>query len=273
MSLVTTIIEVGKRNSPIHALNPLAKATWMILMIIVPIIITNPVILAPLIVWTLIMAAIARVWKELIKVIRILYPLLIGFIVIVWPFFYPHGEPLIQLSFIRITVDGIIYALAAGVRIITAVTICMLFTMTTDMADLASSLAQFVQEKFRASYTFPFMIVSSFKFLPEFLAVYATVRESFMSRAVEFEKGSLVERIKKHVPLFVPIILISLDKAKNMTIALELRGFGARDKRTFLKPNMFKKSDYLLILMSVIVLAICIYIRLATNFWTVFFWR
>jgi len=272
MSLVLHMLEMGKRKSPIHALNPLAKMLWWASIIIIPIIITNPIILLLVTFWTLALSAIARIGKELVRTIKILYPLLIGFIVIIWPLFYPHGEPLLQFSFIKVTTDGIIYALAAGLRIVTAVTACLFFTMTTDIADLASATAQFAQEKLHVSYTLPFLIVSSFKFLPEFIATYATVKESFMSRAVEFEKGGFVERIRKHVPLFIPIILSSLEKAKNMTIALELKGFRAREKRTFYKPSTFKGRDYLFAFSGVLALAICLYIRIMTNFWSVFFW-
>lgn len=274
MSFVTEVIEIGKTESPIHRLNPVVKSIWWICLIIVPIIITNPVILALITVWVFIMSYIARILKSLLKIIKIVYPMLIGFIVIVWPFFYPYGENvLIQTPFIRITWDGIIYALAMGLRIVTAVTVCFFFVMTNDIGDLASSLGQFAQKNFKISYTFPLMIISSFKFLPEFMAVYATVKEAFMSRAVEFEKGSISQRIKTYIPVFITIVLSSLEKAKNMAIALELKAFGAKKERTFLKPNVYSKADYLFAISGIITLILSIYISFWTSWGTVFFWR
>jgi energy-coupling factor transport system permease protein len=274
MSLVTEILEIGKTESPIHSLNPVAKSIWWLCLIIVPIIITNPIILALITLWVFIMSYMAHILRSLARIVRIIYPTLIGFIVVVWPFFYPYGENvIIQTYFIKVTWDGIIYALAMGLRIVTAVTLCFFFVMTNDIGDLASSLGQFAQKNFKVSYTVPLMVISSFKFLPEFMAIYATVKEAFMSRAVEFEKGSISQRIKAYIPVFITIILSSLDKAKNMAIALELKAFGAKKERTFLKPNVYSKMDYLFAISGVVTLILSIYIRFWTKWGTVFFWR
>ena len=70
MSLVLHMPEIGKRESPIHTLNPLAKMLWWVSVIIIPIIITNPIILLLVTFWTLVLSAIARIGKELVRTIK-----------------------------------------------------------------------------------------------------------------------------------------------------------------------------------------------------------
>lgn len=270
MRIVDIVVDAAKRDSPFHLLNPLVKAIWWICLIIVPIIITNPVFLSVVLILVLGMTKMARIGREFVKVVKIAYPLLVAFIIVVWPFFYRAGTPILGGL---ITIDGVIYALAMGLRIITSVTICLFFVMVTDMTDLACSVGQFTQEHLGLSYTGPFMVISSFKFLPESFAHFSNIKDSFACRGQKFDTGGLVQRIKAYVPIFIPLILTFLDKAKQMAIALQLKGFGAEKKRTFLKPNVYTWKDYFFMSMGIFILAVAIYFKVRTNLSGVFFWR
>jgi energy-coupling factor transport system permease protein len=270
MRIADIVMYSAKKDSPFHRLNPLTKAIWWICIIIVPIIITNPVFLLAILLLILGLIKWARIGKDFFNVVKIAYPLLVGFIILVWPFFYRQGTPILGGI---LTIDGIIYALAMGLRIITSVTGCLFFVMTTDMADLACSAGQFVQEKFGISFTVPFMVISSFKFLPESFATFSNIKDSFACRGQKFDTGGLVQRIKAYVPVFIPLILSFLDKAKQMSIALQIKGFGAEKKRTFLKPNVFTWKDYLFLIIGFLIIAAAFCLRFQTNLFDVFFWR
>lgn len=257
------MLETAKQRSPIHQINPIAKMVWVLCMVIIPILVTNPYILILLtfIVW--LMAPLAGITRKLYSLLIKTYPVMVGFIMLMWPFFYRGGtHVLIPLGITTITLEGIIYALAMGLRIVLAVTACTFFVMVTDIMDLASAIGELLQRWFKASFTYPLMIISSFKFLPEFMADFVTIQESFMSRGSELDKGSLAQRIRKTVPLFIPLIDSTLKKAQNIAIAMQLKAFGISKQRTFFKQHPWGLRDIVFMLFGILCLLLAIYARI-----------
>jgi energy-coupling factor transport system permease protein len=81
------------------------------------------------------------------------------------------------------------------------------------------------------------------------------------SRGLELDKGPILKRIKNYVPIITPLIIGSIRMAEELAIAIESRGFGYGE-RTFLKEISFRKIDYFVIIVSIIILMLGIYIRI-----------
>lgn len=263
MAAVLDMLETAKAESPIHNLDPRAKALWWLFLIICPIVTTNPLVLLGLTLWLWLMAPIAGIGRKMYRLLAAVYPVMVGFIILTWPFFYkgqPDDHYLINWLFIHLSIEGIVYALAMGLRIVMALTACTFFVMVTDLMDLAGALGELMQ-KIGISYTFPLMILSSFKFLPEVSGDFITIQESFRSRALDLEQGNLWERMKKIAPVAIPLIDSTLRHASNIAIALELKAFGAVKKRTFYVQHKIRLRDVLFILTGVAALGLCVYLR------------
>jgi len=52
---------------------------------------------------------------------------------------------------------------------------------------------------------------------------YKSIKEAHTSRGLELDKGSLIKRVKSHIPLLLPLLIRSIDSAEKMVLALELR--------------------------------------------------
>lgn len=248
---VLTMMEAAKRKSGVHSLNPLSKGFFCACMIAIPIITINPYVslLTLAVVWLLAMPANLKdiFYTTMLKT----YPVMLTFILIIWPFFFSKGEiVLIDFSFIHITLEGIYFAIAQGLRIAVAITGCLYFVMVTETVDFANALGMVLQ-KFRISFTVPFMLTTSFKFLPEFLSNYNTIKEAFLTRAFQLDKGGFIQRLKNFIPLFIPLIDSSLGKSQNIAAAMQLRAFGYTRKRTFFTRYPFRIGDALLILLCI----------------------
>lgn len=260
MASVLQMMETAKTDSPIHRLNPLAKALWLLCIIIIPIVTFNPFITLPIIALIWLLAIPAKIREAFYSNLLKTYPVLIGFIVIIWPFFYKDGtHSLVNLGFIQITLEGIYFALAQGLRIAVAVTGCLFFIMVTDIMDLASALGAMLQRRFKISFTIPLMLISSFKFLPELMTNFDAIRQAFLTRGFELDKGGLGERIKKFVPLFIPLIDTTLSKAQHIATAMQLKAFGIKKERVFFVEYKVRPADYLFVLMGVLIVAFAIW--------------
>jgi len=248
---VLTMMEAAKRDSCIHRLNPLSKMIFCICMIAIPIITINPYVSLILLAVLWILPLPAKLQDIFYPTMIKLYPTMLILLLIIWPFFYPHGEHvLIHFGVIHITLEGLFFAVAQALRIAVAITGCMYFVMVTEIIDLSSVLGRALQ-KVGISYTVPFMITTSFKFLPEFLGTYSTISESFRARAFQLDKGSILQRLKNFIPLFIPLIDTSLGKAQNIASAMLLRAYGSKKKRTYYTVYSFGIGDLLFILMSI----------------------
>ena len=270
MAFVLQMLEMGKLKSPIHELDPRAKLLWWLGMIIVPILVTNPFILLAFTVWIWIMAGFARVARRMYQFLIITYPVMIGFIMFTWPFFYPASEGqryLFQWGILHWSLEGTIYAVAMGMRIILALTACTFFVMTTDLMGLASALGEFLQNKLGISYMYPLMVISSFKFLPELSGDYLTITDSFRSRAMDIDTGSIAQRFRKTIPVAVPLIDSMLRRAMRISIALELKAFNVDSKeRTFYDQYYFRGKDVLFALSGLLAIGlsvVAIYLNVA----------
>ena len=200
MTFVLQMLETGKEVSPIHKLDPRAKLLWWICLIIVPILVTNPIVLFAITILIWVFAGIGGVARRMYSFLIVSYPIMIGFIMFTWPFFYaatPDQHFLFNWSIFHASWEGIFYAFAMGMRIVMALTACIFFVMTTDLMDLAGSVGEFLQNRFGVSYMFPLMIISSFKFLPEMSGDYLTITDVFRSRALDIDTGSIAERFRK----------------------------------------------------------------------------
>jgi energy-coupling factor transport system permease protein len=266
MAFVLQMLEMGKRKSWYHRLNPNAKLLWWICMIVVPILITNPLVLFAITIWIWLMSFGAGIGRQMYKFLIVSYPIMVGFIVITWPFFYaatPDQHYLFNWTIFHFSLEGFIYALAMGMRIVMALTACTFFVMTTDLMDLASSLGEFMQNKLKISYMYPLMVISSFKFLPELSGDYITIVDAFKSRALNMETGTFSQRLRKIVPVAIPLIDSMLRRAQRIAIALELKAFNSANKsRTFYKHHPFRIKDGFFVFTGLLAIAVSVAVNL-----------
>jgi energy-coupling factor transporter transmembrane protein EcfT len=65
MAFVLQMLEMGKRLSWYHSLNPNAKLLWWMCLIVVPILITNPFVLLGMTLWIWFMSFGAGIAKQM----------------------------------------------------------------------------------------------------------------------------------------------------------------------------------------------------------------
>ncbi|MEM4536163.1 MAG: energy-coupling factor transporter transmembrane component T [Nitrososphaerota archaeon] len=84
---------------------------------------------------------------------------------------------------------------------------------------------------------------------------YKSIKEAHTSRGLELDKGSLVKRIRSHIPLLIPLIIKSIDNAEKLVLALELRP-SIMNRR---KSKPLRLQDTVMIIGCVIVLLFMAY--------------
>ena len=97
--------------------------------------------------------------------------------------------------------------------------------------------------------------------VPTISASIYTISQAQRSRGLDLESGNVLERIKKYVPLLIPVFISTIRSTNVFGMALESKGFGARDDRTFYLKMEMKKRDFITLAFTVVVVVFCLYIN------------
>ena len=85
------------------------------------------------------------------------------------------------------------------------------------------------------------------------------------SRGVEFDQGSLMQRMKAVVPILVPLFISAFNRAEEMATAMEARGYRGAEGRTKYRQLAYSPADRQ-VAWALLVLTLAL---LASRFWPV----
>ena len=114
----------------------------------------------------------------------------------------------------------------------------ILFLSVTRIEEFAYALT-----RLGLPYKVGFTMTMAFRLVPVFVDAAATVVQAQRCRGLDFERGSLWQRVRRYVPVIVPVFMGALRRADQMAMALDARGFQAERTRTVLQPYRFTRRD------------------------------
>jgi energy-coupling factor transport system permease protein len=143
-------------------------------------------------------------------------------------------------------------ALSVAFRIWSMIFVALIFLSTTTDTDVILALA-----KLRLPFTLCFLFSLSLRSVLIFSDDWRTILEAYWSRGVDVNKGSLIQRLSNYVSVVIPLIVITLNKVKEVDFAAESRGFklGVRN-RTYIDRFRWTSADSFITAGSVLAIAI-----------------
>lgn len=182
------------------------------------------------------------------KIVSKVFPLIAFSFTIIATVFLIHGlfnqanqNVLFHLGPLRFYREGLGYAAGVGLNILNMLLAFAVFVLSTKPSELVDDL-----EQIGFSPRFGYMISSVFQIIPQMLGTMNTIMDAQRSRGMETE-GNLFVRAKAFIPLIAPVVSSSLINTRERAIALEVRGFGSREKKTFLTDRKMRGGEKTLI--------------------------
>jgi energy-coupling factor transport system permease protein len=175
---------------------------------------------------------------------------------IIWTLFFRGGEALFTWGPIRISVAGLHFALGMAIKLDTFLGVGIAFLSTTKIEEFAYALT-----RVGMPYKLGFTMTLAFRLVPVFVDAAATVVQAQRCRGFNFDEGNLLQRMRRYVPVIVPVFMGALRRADGMAMALEARGFQARTQRTAFEHFPFRTSDGVALCVAIAVAAL--YVALA----------
>jgi energy-coupling factor transport system permease protein len=241
-----------ENDSFVHKLDPRAKLLAMFCSFVAAVLMTQPLFGLAVTVIVLIWGALAGALGNLKRVRLILITIFI-MSVVMWSLFTRTGETL----FLFIKTEGLIMGLSSGIRIVTMITAGLIFLSTTRVEEISLGLV-----KIGLPYQVGFAFSSAIRLLPTFIGAGATISQAQRSRGLDLETGSFTERIRKYIPLLVPIFLSAIRSTDQLARALESKGFGARPKRTFYRVIGFGPAEYAVSVLFILVAVAAVWLSI-----------
>lgn len=216
------------RDSILHRIDPINKLLYILVAIAIPILVPTLNVAFICMFFSLLLLGIGKVLKKSLPVYGFVFLVLIT-VIVIQGLFHPTNETLLltvgPVIFYR---EGFLFALMITFRVINIVGAFLLLVLTTKPSDLVEGLV-----RRGLSPRFGYVLGSVFQIIPEMMSTMKTITNAQRSRGLETE-GNLRVRVKAFLPLIGPVVLSSLIHVKERAMALEVRGFNAKGKKTFL---------------------------------------
>ena len=146
------------------------------------------------------------------------------------------------------------FGIARGIEFFVRMGIILMMGML-----LANSSQQEVTQaliQFKMPYELAFMATLGARFLPILKDEFVDSLNSLMLRGIEVKKLKFKQKLSVYTYILTPVVSNSILKAKDLSIAMELRGFRVMDKRTSFRTLKFCRADIFIITLSLFFLSI-----------------
>ena len=236
-------------DSIIHRLDPRAKLLISTTFLLITLIYVEVTVTTIIVATEALLAAISGIMRRWIKTVYGSIP----FIVAVFLMNY----------LIRMLIPGqlptqmILYeSFAAAYRLIALLASFSIFFLTTTPEEIGMTLT-----KLRIPYMYVFAFISAIRFTPILAEELQTIMDSQRSRGLELDKGNPLTRLRRYIPILVPLIVNVLRRSYELAEAMEVKCFGASKKRTYLKELKLRPKDLAVIVLALASIAISIYFK------------
>ena len=148
----------------------------------------------------------------------------------------------------RLTAEQLFYQLNVTLKYFAIVPVALIFFLTTEPGEFASSL-----NAIKVNYKIAFAVSLSLRYIPDVQRAYREISQAQQARGVDISKKAPIKaRLAGLLTIMFPLVFSSLDRIELISNAMELRGFGRMKKRTWYSARSFSKWDYLVVGISVL---------------------
>jgi energy-coupling factor transport system permease protein len=155
-----------------------------------------------------------------------------------------------------LTQEQVFYIITKMVKYASVVPLGMIFLLTTNPSEFASSLNR-IGTPYKASYA----VALTLRYFPDIQRDYRDISQAQQARGLDLSrKAKFVNRMKNSLLIVIPLIFSSLDRIELISNAMDLRGFGKSKSRTWYTAQKFNRQDILALTVSALIFigSICV---------------
>lgn len=240
-------------NSFIHRLDPRTKITTFLLTFVAILLFEDPMWMLPVAFLIILQLVVAGALAN-IRRIRYLFFVLTISSMVLWNFFSNGVTPLFWVF----EVESFAFAVARTMLMLLMISAGVILISTTRNEELVLGMI-----RMGMPYRVGFAISTALRLVPTITSSAVTISQAQRSRGLDLDSGGIVERLRKFLPLLVPVFISSIRNTNIFGMALESKGFGAREVRTFYLNLQMRTADYLVLGFSILFMLASVGARIA----------
>jgi len=247
-----SILQYVDGDSFFHRMDPTIKFIWTFVISFLAFAVMNPFFLAILfVVQMLIIRVLAGLpFRSLGKRAWIAFgPALMFFIF--YTFLYPEGKGvLLDLGIVKVSVEGMMYGAAIGLRFPISVLMAIVFVLTTDSRKFVYSLIQVL--KIPPKYAYVLMV--ALRTFPLAEEEFHNIIDAQTIRGMDAHAKGIRKRIERIRLIIIPLMArIFKGNLEQMAMAMDSRAFEAYDKMTFIEECKPSKWDLAFLILWIVI--------------------
>lgn len=244
-------------DTVIHRLDPRTKILAVLVYIVITFCVQSFVGYAVLAVFVCGCVALSKIPP--VTVVKGLKPIML-FIVITGLFnlFLTSGEVVWQLGFLKITKEGIRFAVFMVLRLTFLILGTSLLTLTTSPISLTDGMESLLRPFKKIgvpAHELSMMMSIALRFIPTLMEETDKIMKAQAARGADFENGSLIQRAKAMVPILVPLFISAFRRADELATAMECRCYRGGENRTRLYELRYARCDAFAALVTLAMIA------------------
>jgi energy-coupling factor transport system permease protein len=233
-----TIGQYFPTGSFLHKLDPRSKIILVLCYLVLIFACRNFFGLGLIVALTLLFVAVSKVsFKLIFKGLKSIV-LIIIFTSLLQLFYNDKGDILLEFWKIKITTGGVFTAIFMAVRICCLILVSSLLTYTTSPTLLTDAIERLLSPLNKIHvpvHTLAMMMTIALRFIPTLIEEIDHIMSAQKARGASLDTGSLTERAKALIPIFVPLFINSFRRAFDLAFAMECRCYHGGAGRTRLR--------------------------------------
>lgn len=174
---------------------------------------------------------------------------------------YGTSHPFGRVFGVSLTWEQLFYQVTKFFKYASVVPLGMIFLLTTNPSEFASSLNG-VGVHYKAAYA----VALTLRYFPDVQRDYNDINLAQQARGLELsKKAKFIDRFKNSLLIVIPLIFSTLDRVEMISNAMDLRGFSKSRTRTWYTARKLNRQDALAIIVSALVFAVSFGVSIFIN--------
>lgn len=227
----------------LQSFHPAAVLVYFLVLLVLSLLYDNPLyLLSLLFLLALLINGVdgMEAWEGFLKVgvfmtlvVMVVNPLVIrAGATIIW-----HGPAVPFLGRLDISMEAIYFGAVSGLRLLVIMSIFCLYNLMVNPDNVLNLFS-------RAAGKSALMVALATRMFPAMVRDLKRIKEVMQLRGVDFEEGSLWERVKKYSVLYNVMLLSSLEGSMEIAESMQARAYGS-GRRSVYSRKLLRPRDYL----------------------------
>lgn len=237
-------------NSLLHKLDPRAKIIILIVYIVTLFLCKNFFSLGVLFAASVVAVIVSKIsFRTVLKGLKAIIVIIV-FTSVLQIFYNNEGyilwKPFENREF-AVTTGGVYTAVFVTIRIVSLILASSLLTYTTSPTMLTDAIERLLSplKVFKINiHSFAMMMTIALRFIPTLIEEVDIIMSAQKARGANLETGTIKERAKALIPVFVPLFVNSFRRAVDLAFAMECRCYSGDGKRTRMRVMRFCAADW-----------------------------